>query len=181
VAPSGAFVNATAPTSRNFGIVDALGDRDPLQPSFKQPWASYDFGVYGIGSDGTVAVTGTDGNVRFHHCALNYARHNPRGTLYPGAVVGGQTVLAGGAWDPDSAGLHPLVDVYDQTTGKTFVGRVSADQADAAFGTANHVAGNHRFRLTLTPASGRHRYCAYALNVGLGNQNPLLGCTTVTA
>jgi len=172
-AASGEFLQSTeVPYLGSYYFYDAYFD------SHRVPAAISAVTEAGIADDGTVAFTGTNGSVYFYRCPLNYGAHNPRGLMYRGAVVNGQTVLAGGAFDADDRTAHIQVDLYHD--GK-FLVRVTADQTDVWFGHTFGVGPNYRYRYTLTPEPGRHTYCAYGLNLGYGNHNTQLGCTVVTA
>ncbi|MGK0715088.1 hypothetical protein ACR5KS_03335 [Leucobacter sp. W1153] len=98
---------------------------------------------------------------------------NPIGTFDSISEGPDQTIVANG-WtiDPDTTG--PVqVHVY---LNDRWYGSYTADQARPDVGAAYPSAGpNHGFSF---PIGGRGSYCAYAINIGPGDTNPLLGCRT---
>jgi phage tail protein X len=102
---------------------------------------------------------------------------NPFGAL--DAVVSpgpGQVRVGGWVIDPDT--VDPVaVHVY---ANGVFVGAASAS------GTRNDVAAvfpaygpGHGFNVAMRVPGGRNQVCVFAINVGGGTTNPLLGCRTV--
>ena len=182
-APTRAYIaerSSIGGTGYGFALYDAYGDGHVLPPNLSG--LESDLAFFGIANNGTITATGPDGRVYFMNCPLNYAKHNPRGVIYHGAVVGGQTFITGGSFDSDDVAGHDLVYIFDQTTAtRRLLATVTADQYDPSFSQAYGISGNHRYRYAFPAVSGRHVYCSYGRNVGYGNQNTLLGCTTVTA
>jgi len=99
----------------------------------------------------------------------------PRGTLDLVAPTASTVRVAGWAWDPDTAA--PVeIHVY---AGSNHIATTNADRSrpDVAAGVPG--AGEGRgFDLEIPIAAGRHRVCAYAINVPT-SVNPSLGCQTV--
>ncbi len=178
-----AYIAARSPDTDgrySIALYDAYTDGHILPTQIQGP--DFDLAYFGLANNGTVAATGADGRVYFMYCPLNYAKHNPRGVIYHGAVATGQTLITGGAFDSDDPAGHDLVYIFDQTTPtRRLLATVTADQYDPSFAHAYGISGNHRYRFSTPAVAGRHVYCAYGRNVGYGNQNTLLGCTTVTA
>jgi hypothetical protein len=103
---------------------------------------------------------------------------NPRGAL-DGIQLSGSTVSASGwAFDPDMPATALSVHVY--VDGKV-AGAVTANGSRPDVGQAYPGAGDdHGFTWSGTLTPGAHTVCAYALNRGLGTQNPQLGCRSMT-
>ena len=110
------------------------------------------------------------------------ASWNPTGSLDDAGLTGTTYSVRGWAEDPDAPSQPLSVDVYDSrpdgTTGGT---RVTADRPRPDVAAALPGAGAaHGFELGLRlPGAGRHQVCVYAINVGRGSGNPVLGCRTV--
>lgn len=104
---------------------------------------------------------------------------DPRGSLDSVSGTTSGVTVNGWAFDPDAtAGTD--VDIYDQTSGLKNLGRVRTSVARPD--VARNVKGapaNSGYTSTVTLSAGQHTICAYAINVGSGGQNPLLGCQTV--
>jgi hypothetical protein len=133
-----------------------------------------------IAADGTVSFTDPTGRVRFFHCSVNPAAHNPRGGLDQAVDIAGTVQLRGAAADPDSTG--PIwVEVYDTTGGqRTLLGQVLADQPSPGLDSALRITGNHGFNVVFRTGPGTRSFCVDALNAGPGNVLAVpLGCRTV--
>jgi GH25 family lysozyme M1 (1,4-beta-N-acetylmuramidase) len=99
---------------------------------------------------------------------------NLEGLSSPGA---GQVSATGWALDPDTAGPLP-VDLY---LDGQFLVRTATGGARPDVGLAYPFGGQTGFAPVVAGVSaGAHRVCAYAINVGSGSTNPLIGCGTVT-
>lgn len=133
-----------------------------------------------IAADGTVAYTGTDGNVRFYRCRLDSTGHEPAGRLYTASATGNSVTITGGGFDPDLPDAPVTVDVYDQTGTKKFLGRYPANQISTNPTASWYKLNRQSFTATFTATPGTHKYCVYGLNLRYGNVNPILFCTTVT-
>ena len=102
---------------------------------------------------------------------------SPFGNLEAAAGVPGGVSVAGWAIDPDTA-LPIQVHVYVDGAGVALTADGSRPDVGAAFPAAGP---DHGFGSALIGAEpGSHQVCAYAINVGPGYTNPLLGCRTVT-
>jgi hypothetical protein len=150
------------------------------------------FGITGNhGFDGT--FTGSSGPHKYNVYALNIAggTHNTLiGTstivVNPGALpIGhvdavtssGNTVrIRGWAYDPDQPATEISVAVYQDGMGISwFPTGLPRPDVDATHG----VSGNHGFDFQFTAATGVHTFTVYAINVGGGNLNPVLGKATI--
>lgn len=102
---------------------------------------------------------------------------NPFGNFEGASVGPGTVTVSGWALDPNTA--NP-VSVHVYVDGR-WAGRVTADATrwDLAAVFPRYGAA-HGFATTLSIAAGSHSVCVYALNVGSGETNPLLGCRRVT-
>lgn len=89
---------------------------------------------------------------------------------------GGSVRVRGWCLDPDVVGpidVHVYVD-------NRFVGSGKADRSrpDLSWGYPGY-GPSHGFDVTLPAGAGSHDVCVYAINVGSGAVNPLLGCAVV--
>ena len=103
--------------------------------------------------------------------------HNPEGFL--DSVDGGEgcVTVEGWAYDPDTPNEAVEIHVYmDGGPGKgTGFGGIFADQPSEDVNTIMGYPGNHRFSATIQlDVTGEHTFSAYAINRGLGNDNPKL-------
>jgi hypothetical protein len=96
--------------------------------------------------------------------------YNPVGELIEVSAAGGTLTVSGWAVDPDDEDAAVGVHVYVDGGGAAIL---SADQ------DVDDAPTGHGFTVGLTPPAGPHRVCAYAINTGAGNGNPLLGCVDV--
>lgn len=127
------------------------------------------------------AVNANAGESRSLGCRQVSLGANPIGNVDSATLAPGQVQVQGWALDPDTAGpIDVHVYVYDAGTpvdsAPTVANVVRFDvwQAYPAFGAF------HGFDLTIAGlAPGERRVCAYAINVGPGSDNPLLGCRDV--
>jgi hypothetical protein len=102
---------------------------------------------------------------------------NPFGSLDEVTPTAGSLELRGWALDPDSSApvdVHVYVDgaKVAQTSAS-----LSRPDVAAAFGGAGP---NHGYDLTVPVAAGNHTVHVYAINLGTGTANPLIGTRTVT-
>jgi GH25 family lysozyme M1 (1,4-beta-N-acetylmuramidase) len=99
---------------------------------------------------------------------------NPFGNVDGGRRVPDGIEVTGWAIDPDTTGPVTVHTYVDGRWGGAFVANASRADVGAAY---PQYGNNHGFVLRLaTPASAR-QVCVYAINVGSGTTNPLLGCT----
>ncbi len=90
----------------------------------------------------------------------------------------GQVTLGGWALDPDvtqSIAVHVYVDGHFAVAVPASGSRPDVAAAHPGYGAS------HGFNATVTGlTAGAHTFCAYAINVGNGVNNPPIGCPTVT-
>lgn len=109
-------------------------------------------------------------------CRTFVVRSNPFGNLEAVSASGGTAQVVGWTLDPDDAApidIHVYVDgVYWRAA------TANAIRYDVA--TAYPKSGAaHGFSLSFAVPEGRREICVYAINVGPGTTNPLLGCRNV--
>lgn len=101
---------------------------------------------------------------------------DPLGSLDSVSLSGNQVRATGWGFDPDSdAPMQVHLYVDGRYTTRLWA---NVTRADVAAVYPAHGA-NRGFSATLNLAGGNRRVCAYAINVGAGSSNPLLGCRTV--
>lgn len=102
----------------------------------------------------------------------------PVGNLDFAVGVSGGIRVAGWTADYDAPRTPLAVHVY---VGPTFSGAMAANLRRTDIGRIFPVFGdNHGFDGVVPANPGTQLVCAYAINVGAGSVNPLLGCKTVT-
>ena len=102
----------------------------------------------------------------------------PQGALDSATAFGDQVLVRGWAVDEDRMTTSVTVHVY--ADGRPVRGAV-ADEPDARVPARYPVAGAaHGFAEAVTLAPGTHKVCVFAINIGAGTVNPVLGCRTVT-
>lgn len=163
--------------------VAILADR--VRPNFSQYFPGYGDAH---GFDATVALPG--GRTCLYAINVGFGTTNPLmgctdllgavpvGTVDTAARVPTGVRLRGWALDGDTAGP---VDVHIYANGR-YVAATTANVARPDLGTFFPAWGpNHGYEVTVpVTATGPVQYCAYAINVGFGAVNPLLGCRTVS-
>jgi hypothetical protein len=139
-------------------------------PAISLPW-------YPGGGGGALACTSIPSDP-----AAGEAGRNPLGFLDAATVVGNQIQVAGWAFDPDAANGITQIHFYDQgpfgSTGYPIgVANLLRDDVNRIF----NVLGKYGYAATLPfTGPGPHTICAYAINVGRGTSNSLIGCRSVT-
>jgi len=94
------------------------------------------------------------------------------------SVTGGATTMTVTGWavDPETSapiGVHVYVDGAN-------VAMLTADRSRPDVAAARPGAGAaHGFQVEVPVAPGKRTVCVYAINVGQGGENPLLGCRPV--
>ncbi|MDK3256151.1 peptidoglycan recognition protein family protein [Blastococcus capsensis] len=108
------------------------------------------------------------------------ASHSPVGTLSGATVAGRMVTLDGWSVDPDARTNATEVHVYVDGRGASTVAAGTSVAAASAAGYAPFGVGTASgYRTALAVDAGRHRICAYGINVATGS-NRLLGCRDVT-
>ncbi len=106
------------------------------------------------------------------------ARYNPRGHLDSVTVSGRTAQLTGWAVDPEGPSSKLPVDIY---VDNVFRGRFSTGTPRPDVARVIRAGPNQGFVAAVTGlAPGTHKFCAYAINIGLGTTNPSLGCLAAT-
>jgi SpoIID/LytB domain protein len=138
-------------------------------------WGGYITSLDVVGTKGTVTVSTPRFNLK-----STWWKPRDEGNPYGGfdsaqPVTGNQVRVTGWAVDPDTTSsirVHAYVDGRG-------VGGFTADVSRPDIGAALGRGDRHGFDFVLPVGQGRHEVCVYAINVGHGNVNPLLGCRTV--
>jgi SpoIID/LytB domain protein len=110
-------------------------------------------------------------------CVTLTLNRNPRGGVSLASATNGLATVTGFAVDPDThdpINVHLYVD--GRWAGATTANADGATQAEAilpGYGT------QHGFTMSAQLGAGSHVVCAYAINVGQGSTNPLLGCVSI--
>jgi hypothetical protein len=107
------------------------------------------------------------------------AAWNPFGSLDSATASSGTVTVRGWTIDPDRWTSALAVHVY--VDGR-YAGAMSAAGARYDVARAYPQAGTRHGYVGILRgmAPGNHQVCTYALNVGSGTRNPVLGCRTVT-
>jgi GH25 family lysozyme M1 (1,4-beta-N-acetylmuramidase) len=152
----------------------------PLVPA---GWATWTYWQY----TSTGAVPGIVGNVDLNRFCCDPgslaalaggggAAGNPFGTFEGATRVPAGAQVSGWAIDPDSTDPIPVHFYADGAyAGSTTASarRTDVGAAYRGFGDAHGIAG------TIPVPAGARQLCAYAINVGSGSGNPLLGCSAL--
>ncbi len=131
------------------------------------PWVQY-------GS--TCSSSSATDNNTATHSAPCIVGHPPVGSLESVTATGNLVHLKGWAYDPDQTATSVRVLVYQDDKALTVV---TANVARPDVNAARHISGNHGFSLSLAASNGSHNYKCYAMNVGGGSSNPLIGVHNV--
>jgi len=100
---------------------------------------------------------------------------NPTGNYEAAIAASGGTRVAGWVLDPDSVGP---VSIHVYTSGGAWVTAATADRPRPDVGAAYAGYGDdHGFDLVVPVPPGTG-LCVYAINIGQGTTNPLMGCRT---
>ena len=109
-------------------------------------------------------------------CTTVQSNTNPIGNLESVTKSNGTATLTGWTLDPDTK--NPIdVHVYiDGAWATAATAQLRRDDVAAAY----PAAGNrHGFSITVPISEGPRQICAYAINVGAGTTNPVIGCRSV--
>jgi SpoIID/LytB domain protein len=138
-------------------------------------WGGYITSLEVVGTNATVTVS----SPRF---GLKSTWWKPRdqGNPYGGydallPVTGNHVRVTGWAVDPNSSSSIPVHAYVDGRGQGAFAAAVPRPDVAAALGRGER----HGYDITLPVSQGKHEVCIYAINVGPGDLNPLLGCRTV--
>lgn len=142
----------------------------------------FDFTFGSLSGRHTVCVAGYNraggGATRTIGCrTVDLVRVEPYGALEAATDANGAVRVAGWTFDPDEPTTSLAVHVY--LDGR-YAGQSVADADRPDIGAFVPAAGNaHGYSFTVPASGGNHTACMYAINVGPGIQNPLLGCRSV--
>ncbi|QJU54424.1 hypothetical protein SCB71_14890 [Herbiconiux sp. KACC 21604] len=108
---------------------------------------------------------------------INMPPGQPVGSLDTASGVPRGIQVSGWALDPDTKGPIDVVFYVDNVW--TSATRASGARSDIAR-LYPSWGPNHAFTATVPAIPGSHRICGYAVNTPSSNDNPLIGCHTVT-
>jgi GH25 family lysozyme M1 (1,4-beta-N-acetylmuramidase) len=168
---NGAFLRAvTSDRQRSdIGAFFGVDPRKGFDETFDLPSGRHQLCAYGInvGAGSTNPLLG---------CRTVDIGANPVGNLEAVTRSGNQVTVSGWVIDPDSTGP---VDIHVYVDGG-WGGLVQAAAPRPDVGAAFPSYGpDHGFALTIPVSAAPRQVCAYAINVGPGTTNPLLGCRVV--
>lgn len=126
---------------------------------------------------GTCSSSSATDNNTVTHSAPCVAGQLPVGSVDSITSSGNTVHIRGWAYDPDQPSTSIQVAIYQD--GKR-LSLVTADHVRADIDAAHHISGNHGFELSLTASNGPHAFKVYAINVGSGSSNPLIGSRSFT-
>lgn len=122
----------------------------------------------GVGSAATAPVTEANRVA---------ATRNPDGRLDTATALGGGRVsVTGWAFDPDDVDAPVRVDLQADGRGVASV-RTGVPRPDVA--RLKGAGPDQGYATTVTLTRGRRQLCAFAINLGTGTRNPVIGCRTV--
>lgn len=132
---------------------------------------SHQLCVYGIN------VGAGDANPQLG-CRTVVVNRNPFGSLdIVASSITAQVTIGGWVLDPDTASPVQAHVYVDGVGLAALVADQPRNDIAAAF---NGYGAGHGYTWNGTLAQGSHRVCVYGINVGPGDMNPPLGCTSVT-
>ena len=95
--------------------------------------------------------------------------HNPVGHVDSVSAKGSRVTLSGWALDPDLRTSSMTVRV---TEGSAIRWQHTTANIRSDINSRYHTTGLHGFRAIFTATNGRHSYCVYLINSGMGNASP---------
>jgi SpoIID/LytB domain protein len=167
------------------GLTTASNERDDVAAHYPGYGADHGFSTVVAAKQGTHTICAYAINIGIGtsnpalRCTSLTLNRNPKGAAALASYSGGTATITGWAVDPDTLGpvaVHVYVD--GKWSGATSAALDGATQAAAlypGYGT------QHAYSFTLALKPGSHQVCTYAINVGQGSTNPLLGCVTVNS
>lgn len=124
--------------------------------------------VYGINTGfGSHALVG---------CRSFTVNRSPFGNVDSASRAADQVRLQGWVIDPDTTAPVTIHAYVSGAWGGAFTADVPRPDVAAVYPAAGP---NHGFDVMIPVGSGTRQVCLYAINVGLGGTNPLLGCHTL--
>ena len=123
-------------------------------------------------------INGGSGNPRIGGKTITVnAGTAPIGHLDSADPVGDSVVLTGWAFDRDAPSTSIAVNIYQDD--KPLMGiHTGVDRPDV--NSAYHITGRHGFKVQFKASTGTHNYKVYAMNVGGGTGNTLIGNRSLT-
>ena len=119
---------------------------------------------------------GVGSHVQLGCRTVEIAGGNPFGNIDGQSVTGSNVVFGGWVIDPDTTSA---VSIHAYVNGG-WSGLYTADSSRADVGQVFPQYGNqHGFGISIPVPVGSNTVCLYAINVGAGTTNPLLGCRQV--
>ncbi|MGY1807353.1 hypothetical protein ACI8AF_08275 [Blastococcus sp. SYSU D00669] len=109
-------------------------------------------------------------------CRSLHLRVDPIGTV--DEVTSGPTSVTVTGWALDPETRSPI-DVKAVVDGVEVVRRTAGDQRPDVAANYPESGPRHGYSFTVPLAPGTHQFCVYAVNVGQGSTDPLLGCRDV--
>lgn len=126
---------------------------------------------------GTCSSSSATDNRTATHSAPCVTGRVPVGVVDEISSSGNTVHIRGWTFDPDSPSASISVAIYEDGRGlRNVVANLPRPDVDAA----KHVSGNHGFSVSFTATNGPHTFNVYALNIGSGSGNPLLGSRSLT-
>ena len=102
---------------------------------------------------------------------------SPIGKIDSVTVQGARAVISGWTFDFNNTS-QAIGVVIDRNAKHVAWGPTTIERSDV--NTAWAITGKHGFSRTVQLAAGANQLCVYAVNIGAGGSNPLLGCRTLT-
>jgi len=121
---------------------------------------------------GTCSSSSATDNQTATHSAPCLTGRAPVGTIDSVTSTGNLVRVIGWAYDPDQPATSIRVVLYQDGKALTVI---SANQPRPSVNRALHITGNHGFSIPLTASNGVHQFKVYAINVGGGSGNSLIG------
>jgi SpoIID/LytB domain protein len=166
------------------GLTTANVERDDVGAAYPGYSANHGFNIVVQAGQGKHTICAYAINIGIGttnpllRCATITLNRNPKGGVSLASVTSRVATVTGWAVDPDThnpINVHLYVDGV--WAGATTAGLDGATQADAAYPGYGTL---HGFSISANLSAGTHSLCAYAINVGQGTTNPLLGCVQIT-
>ena len=134
---------------------------------FTAPAGQHTYTVYAMN------IKGGSGNPRIGGKTVTVsAGTSPLGHLDSCNPVGDSVVLTGWAFDRDAPSTSIAVNIYQDD--KPLMG-IHTGVLRSDVNSAYHISGNHGFRVQFKASTGAHNYKVWAMNVGGGSGNTLIG------
>ena len=134
---------------------------------FTAPAGQHNFSVFAMN------IKGGSGNPRIGSKTITVnAGTAPVGHLDSANPVGDSVVLTGWAFDRDAPSTSIAVNIYQDN--KPLMG-IHTGVMRSDVNSAYHISGTHGFKVQFKASTGAHNYKVWAMNVGGGTGNTLIG------